>query len=661
MNSDKSSDNPTQQKGLRFLSAKARVILNEISLTVPSLLAVMDVKRRMQPLWKETKGAESLIDQLIELMYKYLSESAMKIIDEIRGLSLQNYELVVAFVHFKCNASRMAFQILKCNPQFFRDLFAECANEYDKRRKEGPKPSNRSNQEVQIQPKPKAPNTNAYNQCDSGQQQNYQSISTAGQSAINSQLCTMSTAFINSPSQTSTYQPTLYGQPIWQSNGSNELVTYQPTYAVTTFGPQMQSSQFQAVAVPQIQMQIGVCQPIATVPCAIQNVPAVNRITIGGQSDWSMQPLNTYNNNCVNTTQNQNAIQTTNALPILRSSDVAQTLNIIMQQNTLQHSLQMRTNNSAVESNSNSSNSSAGANYFQNQNKQILLQNNGENVIQNTSKSIPNNNQSIIIPNMTITPMAFESAPAPVSQTQPINVRKRSAAMMQDTSPIETAPPAKINTVLSNNALEPVLNMEGSQPNVNSVCEISKGPDCEKSNEKNNTSEAVVSSNTNGSEPAPIVENWQPRGRSLCEMPKTPSNQKENDLNNALEEIISTSIISPTAANNSPADTTIPTISATDNTLNVPNASVAVTNEAAEKEPKADEKDQCAESDDFEVLVQTCTAIKTEVTLKVEKTEIPETPPELCDLLIDLCEDSTDDEIEIVKGDIKSKAEAPVS
>lgn len=627
--------NSTQQQNLRFLSVKGHATLDEIIRNVPSLLIISHLRMRQKHMWTKENGGETLMSQIANLTYDYLFRLCMEVIEEIRGLTKENYELIVDYVNFKTDLLRMNFQIPKCLPTFFRKMFEQCAITYAKQLTISLMPPNGCNQPMKIQQipnsnQPMASNTISYNQCGGQQNIQHQSISAganqmpdapSGASLQNSQICPTNNTYVVAAPQTNMYRTPQPAPPHCEMNGNNELLTFQAT--------QVQPHQLQAVSVVsvestpqpqfvqqnpnhQFQMQFGVCQQTATMPCGFQNTANANQMQVAGQ----MQALNSYNN-CANSLQNQNAIQALKTLPILWPVDVAQLL-----QNTVQPTAQ--TNNAQFSFNSNHSNFSEAYNYqnINNPNRVVVVHQNCDNSIQTQSNW--NNNNRCIQVNTTSSdslkiPLAAQQAPVLLSQPQmPTNAgntnaaHKRSASSIQDTNTIEAAPTKKMISISSRDDL---ITMD-------------------------------INNNNNA---LPIGDS---SAKNICEMPTVNAFENTNKTHCGSRANTLAPAISPATTNKFSAEATTKIQSSTvDNTLNEPNTSKAFDNDAIEKKScemktASSPYGQCEKSKDFEILVETFTG--TGINAKIEKTEKSETLREICNQVVDLCENSTDSDSDVV-------------
>lgn len=608
----------TQQQGLYFLSKNTQFILKEIIQNVPLLMTISHLQMRQKHMWTDENRGQALVTQLSNLTYKYIRELAMKITEEICNLSSHNFQMVVDYLHYNCDALRMEFKLPKFLPIFFRTVFAQCKQHLQAIRLQ---PPNESNQQVQMKAAPTASKTSS-----STQQYSYHSIRTASQASIvqsapslnhispNSQMCPIivSNTHSNGPPQTNTCLPLQGARPIWQSNGNNEMLTYQPVQtnqlqAMSAMPMQFQQQQFvqqNTNSNPQLQAQFGVCGQSATMRSDMQYASSANQVAVNGQIDWPMQTFSSYSS--VNTNLNQNAMQAHYALPVLRSVDVALAL-----QNVTQHAIGTQAINTICVLNSNNINCSSAYGYQNgNQTKFVDFHKNSENAIQDQSKL--NNSQSV--PIYTKLSMTAKSARAPVPQPLiiPRNVdRKRSAASIASTNTVEAAaPPEKVFTISSNTELRSPASAKGVQPNGDSISlksrAISTGNVYEKDHE--------------------IKYDSKSRATILA------------------------SAISPAALNESSIDATEIIFGTADLRLSEPRTSKAFTFNAEEEKssfPKTiySLESQYEESDDFEILVQTST--DTEVKATIEKTELSEKPPGECDELIDLCDSSNDNDLDV--------------
>lgn len=629
---------PTHQKSLYFLSENSRSILTEIIRKMPSFLAVIYLRKCQNHMWTEKGDVASIIGKLSDLTYRNLLELTMQIVEELRGLSLENYKMVIAYVHDNCDAIRTKFQLPKCFPQFFERVFGQCISVCNTREKkhqeEALRSSHGNNQTVQMQQMsmPMTPNsTNSYRQCDNNNQQNYyQSTSIAGQSLFvqtgptlnytsqNMQICPMNNTYVNglSLNQTNAYQSKQPIQPIWQLNGNNEVLTYQPAYTTTPFDAQMHSNQLHVVSIqsqqpqfmlqntnqmPSLQTQIGGCKQSATIPMGTQNLTNANQVIVGGQNEWPVQmpAFNSCNNSRVNTTQTQkqNTVQVTNTLPILRSTDVSEIL-----ENTLQQTTEMQKSRNVSVLNSNNPN-------CVNANPKILNKN-VENTIQTQLNLIKNakTNRFVHLNRNARLSLKVNSLPTsvrqPKLQTNTISTnidRKRSA-------PTILMPQKKTITISSITALpQPVTGTLNGQLNENHLFQ--------------NIHKAV----------------------------QVNTNEKINENEKSTSQMITpASIVSPTMIEKSATNTDTFQSNTVDNQLNEPNTSKAFANDAAtnsnEKKSPVVEYEKI---DDFEILVQTSTETKIATKYgKIEKCDSPQEDTNNC--FIDLCKDSPDSDSDVV-------------
>lgn len=583
----------TQQQGLYFLSENTQFILNEIIQNVPLLMTISHLQMRQKHMWTDENRGQALVTQLSNLTYKYIRELAMKITEEICNLSSHNFQMVVEYLYCNCDALRMEFKLPKFLPIFFRTVFAQCKQHLQGVRLQ---PPNESNQQVQMKAAPTASKTSS-----STQQNNYHLIRTASQASFvqsapsmnhisqNSQMCPIivSNTHSNGPPQTNTYLPLQGARPIWQLNGNNEMLTYQPVQtnqlqvvsAVSMQSQQQQFLQQNSNSNPQLQTQFGVCNQSVTMPCNMQY--ASNQVAVIGQVDWPVRTFGSYSS--VNTNLNQNTMQAHNALPVLRSVDVAQAL-----QNATQQMIGTQAINTLSVLNSNNINCSS-AYGFQNENqtKFVDFHKNSGNAIQNQSKL--NNNQSV--PMYTKLSMTAKSARAPVPQPLiiPSNVdRKRSAASIASSNTVEAAaPPEKVFSISSNIELRSPTSAKEVQPNGDSI--------------SLSTREISI---------ANVYEN---------------DHEIKYSYDSKSQATIWASARSPAALNESSIDATKIKFGTADLRLSEPRTLKAFTFNAEEEKssfPKTiySQEGQYEESDDFEILVQTSTDTKFKAA--IEKTEL---------------------------------------
>lgn len=626
------NDNRTQQQGLCFLSESTQYILNEIIRNVPLLMAISHLQMRQRHMWTDENGGESLVRQLSNLTYQYIRGLAMGVTEEICSLSPYNHQMVVEYLYYKCDALRTDFSLPKFLPIFFRTMFAQCKKI---RQPITLRPTNGSNQQVPIKPVATATIAQASSQQKNYQQNYYQSNSSAAQASFVqsappmnnispiSQMCSMNNnTHFKGPPQTNTY----CARPIWQSNGNNEILTYQPmqansSQALSAVSAQIQQHQF-IQPNTNLNPQVVVCRRQSVKkPCDMQYPNSANQLTTTGQTNW---PVGAFSSDSfANTKHNQNTMQAHNALPVLRSVDVAQAL-----QNITQQMIETKAINTLRVHDSKNLNCSSAQGYRnENQNKFVSIHKNIENADRYQSKL--NNQRSVQLnthSNVAKLSMRATSAVAPVPQlTIPPNIdRKRSAPSIR-TNGIETAaPPEKMISI----SLKSATSAKRMQPNAERVSP--------------NTRET------------PIVD--------LKENIYEIKNESEP------QATISASAILPATINESSTDATKIKLAITDIRLSEPRTIRAFNFDAEEekfsrKETIYSRGSQFEKSDDFEILVQTSTATKAIAT--IEKTRISEMPPEECYQRIDLCESSNDNELDDVVvetvDEIVSKPETKVS
>lgn len=603
-----------QQQNLGFLSVNGHTILNEIFQDVPTLLMVSYLRARRKHLWTEKNGGDVMINKLATIVYKHLFELTLRIIDEVRALSTENYERVVNYVYGKADESRTNFKFLaQFDKNFFRKMFEHCAVTQKARQQEKRKmPPSRCNQPSQNgqQPRqshqvPMVSNTIPHNQCGVQQMNNknqYQTTSTAVQSSLvqsgpsyvsfnqtgpsvscvsqNALPINNNNAYFNGPTQTNTYHLTQPAAPIWQMNGNNEMLTYQPqqmqpqqvqTVSVVSMQSPSQPHVIQQTtnAIPQFQMQVGVCQQATTLPYVIQNTAGINQMTFAGQAFNSC-------NGFVGSVPNPSAIQTQSTLPILQSMDVAQ---------VLQQTVQTQTDNAPTISDSNNSNGN-----HHNANHTIRI----GDVYKINTNTVHTNNQSNLNNNRCV-----QTAPVPPSNvSHSNNDRKRLASSMQNESAIEARPLTKHISISSNKATGLITNGNNVQPNAYSM--------------PRNTRNAAMTN-------VGVSTNQIP-----CKMSAVP-------------------VTSPVAVNERLADSTKSQI--TSQKMHEPSTSKAFINDAVDKQQSENIESQtgnCEEAVDFEILVETFTGTTREI---IEKCKV--SAPDEYDPIVDLCEDSGDTDSDI--------------
>lgn len=624
---DSNNSNTHQHQSLWFLSEECMQILEEFIKNMPAHQAAVICVNYQKNMRTEQNDGRMHAANLLRITNKYLFELILKIVEELRCLSVENYALVINYVHIHVEALRKTCVPTSLSPNFYKSFFYKCAEGSRKRNEQTAQPAIQREEQIKNN---QVPMSSPYqmsptNQCVVWQNDNGRSIPSAPQNSHvqlrnttsftnNNNLSYQSqNARIPSVDDTyqkaysiaqapNTYQSTLAIQPIWQMNDSNrQMQAYPPpTYKSTACSAQIQPNRLQTEAAQYpplplqntysypnntptaLVMQIGRCQQYTAMANVIQNSPNTNQMLVSVQNQHQLQPFSSYN--CVNMMQN--------SLPILHSTDVAHVL-----QNIQQPPIETNANNVLPVSNSN--------NYASYQNNEINKINQSQLVNAPVQPNAISNNMQI--------PTTTELVPPTVANAvNSANNRKRSVQWESTTA---DAPQKKFISS-SSNVVANKPNEKNNNNNVHSKEEMISDKNCKTTaapTQSNTMTEFKNASKTNVT--APIKTSAAPNAISFG------AQEWKNETENTIDR--------PRISKSFPTNCSSP---------EVPKSSG--------NEIRNPPVNPCDDSDDFVILVQTSTIPKP--MMKPEKIEAKDTETVSGHIrFVDLCEDSNENSSDV--------------